>query len=219
MTVKEFIKNNKKKVGAAVMAALLLAGGATYAYFTDSNVLTNTFKIGNVDSTLVEEAWDAADPSEHENLAPNAVLAKDPKVQNNGTLDMYTFLQVTVPKADVKIASSDGKTVTPGVQELFSYTVNSGWTQVNKTETEDANVYVYAWASKDAMTAVAPEAETGTLFDTIKLANIIEGQGLENTSIDVEVKDFSIQTTDLTDDDTVVPADVWAIVSGQQAAK
>lgn len=219
MKVKEFIKNNKKKVGAATMAALLFAGGATYAYFTDSNVLTNTFNIGNVDSTLVEEAWDSADPSEHENLAPNAVLAKDPKVQNNGTLDMYTFLQVTVPKADVKIASSDGKTVTPGVQELFSYTLNSGWTQVNKTETEDANVYVYAWASKDAMTAVAPEAATGTLFDTIKLANIIEGQGLENTSLDVEVKDFSIQTTDLTDDDTVVPADVWAIVSGQQAAK
>ena len=219
MKAKEFIKNNKKKVGAAAMAALLLAGGATYAYFTDSNVLTNTFKIGKVDSTLVEEAWDAADPSDHENLAPNAVLAKDPKVINNGTLDMYTFLQVTVPKADVKIASSDGKTVTPGVQELFSYTVNSGWTQVNKTETEDANVYVYAWASQDAMTAVAPEAETGTLFDTIKLANIIEGQGLESTSLDVEVKDFSIQTTDLTDDDTVVPADVWAIVSGQQAAK
>ena len=218
MKAKEIIKNNKKKVGAAAMAAMLLVGGATYAYFTDTNLLTNTFTFGSVDSTLVETAWDAADPSEHENLAPNAVIAKDPKVVNNGSLDFYTFIKVTVPVKDVKVASADGTQVTSGKTDMFSWTANSGWTLVDTVDNGDTKDYIYAWGSADAMTKVAPSSETGTLFDSVKIANIIEGQGIEGTALDLIVKDYSIQTTDLTDADTTNPTEVWKIVSGQQEA-
>ena len=218
MKAKEFFKNNKKKIGAGTMAALLLVGGATYAYFTDSNLLKNTFTFGSVDSTLVEESWDSADPSDHENLAPNAVIAKDPKVVNNGSIDFYTFIKVTVPVKDAKVASDDGTQVTSGKTDMFSWSVNSGWTLVDTVDNGDTKDYVYAWGSADALTKVAPSGETGTLFDSVKIANIIEGQGIEGTALDLKVKDYSIQTTDLTDADTTDPTEVWKIVSGQQEA-
>ena len=217
MKAKEFIKNNKKKVGAATMAALLFAGGATYAYFTDSNVLTNTFNIGNIDSTLVEEAWDAADPSEHENLAPNAVIAKDPKVINNGTLPAYTFIKSTVPVKDIKVASEDGTQVTGGEHDMFSWTINDGWVLVDTIDNGDTKTYVYAWAKDGKMTVVEPNGgETSTLYDNIKLANIVEGQGIEGTDLDVVNTDVTIQSDNVKATD---PASVWKIASGQQSSK
>lgn len=214
MKAKEIIKNNKKKVGAAAMAALLLAGGATYAYFTDTNLLTNTFTFGSVDSTLVEEAWDAADPATHTNLAPNAVIAKDPKVINNGTLPAYTFITSTVPVKDIKVASEDGTQVTGGEHDMFSWTINSGWTLVDTIDNGDTKTYVYAWAKDGKMTVVAPNGgETGTLYDSVKIANIIEGQGIEGTALDVVNKDVTIQSDNVKSTD---PVEVWKIASGQQ---
>lgn len=217
MKAKEIIKKNKKKVVAAAMAAMLLAGGATYAYFTDTNLLTNTFTFGSVDSTLVETAWDSADPSEHENLAPNAVIAKDPKVINNGTLPAYTFITSTVPVKDIKVASEDGTQVTGGEHDMFSWRINSGWTLVDTIDNGDTKTYVYAWAKDGKMTVVAPNGgETGTLYDSVKIANIIEGQGIEGTALDVVNKDVTIQSDNVKSTD---PVEVWKIASGQQAAK
>lgn len=216
MKAKEIIKKNKKKVGAAAMAAMLLVGGATYAYFTDTNLLTNTFTFGSVDSTLVEEAWDAADPSTHTNLAPNAVIAKDPKVINNGTLPAYAFITSTVPVKDIKVASEDGTQVTGGEHDMFSWTVNSGWTLVDTIDNGDTKTYVYAWAKDGNMTVVAPNGgETGTLYDSVKIANIIEGQGIEGTALDVVNKDVTIQSDNVKSTD---PVEVWKIASGQQEA-
>lgn len=216
MKAKEIIKNNKKKVGAAAMAAMLLVGGATYAYFTDTNLLTNTFTFGSVDSTLVETAWDAADPSDHENLAPNAVIAKDPKVINNGTLPAYAFITSTVPVKDIKVASEDGTQVTGAEHDMFSWTINSGWTLVDTIDNGDTKTYVYAWAKDGKMTVVAPNGgETGTLYDSVKIANIIEGQGIEGTALDVVNKDVTIQSDNVKSTD---PAEVWKIASGQQKA-
>ena len=81
----------------------------------------------------------------------------------------------------------------------------------------DTKTYVYAWAKDGKMTVVEPNGgETSTLYDNIKLANIVEGQGIEGTDLDVVNTDVTIQSDNVKATD---PASVWKIASGQQAAK
>lgn len=208
--------SKKQKVIAVIMSGIVLIGGITYAYFTDTNEKVNTFSFGNVKSSVVETAFDSAGDQAHKNLAPNCTLAKDPKVVNNGSLDMFSFLKVTVPHKSVSYVGSDGSVQT-GAIDLFTFTNNSGWVLVDTIEGTDEVSYVYAYAGSDGnLTAIAPKGQTTTLFDNITFANIIEGQGIENSSLDVTVNDYSIQTSDLTNSDTTNAKTVWGLIKAQK---
>lgn len=219
---KGIFKNNKKKITAVGiclgLCVALVISGFTYAYFTDTNEKINSFSFGNVQSSVVETAFDSAGEAAHKNLAPNCTIAKDPKVVNDGSLDMYTFLKVTVPHKEVQYVNNE-EIVILGAIDLFSYSVNSGWKLVDTISGTDEVSYVYAYAGNDGcLTAIAPTKATTTLFDSVKFANVIEGQGIENSSFDVTVKDYSIQAENLTMDSTGsgdVATDVWKIIKNQ----
>lgn len=70
-------------------------------------------------------------------------------------------------------------------------------------------------AQSDSMTILKPQEKTTSLFkdNHIKFINLIEGQGIENTQLDVIVKDLSIQTTDL---GKTVPSDILEIILNQR---
>lgn len=179
---------------AGSLAAVMLIGG-TFAYFTDTKETTNKFSVGNVTTELVEEHWDTTDtdgdgvPDAAQNIVPGQTISKDPKVKNVGKNDAYAFLEVTVPTATVVTANDNGTRKASAKVELFSYTVNGGWTQLDKTTKDDCVVYVYYYNK-----IVQPGKETGTLFDNVTFVNAIEGQGLEDTPQQINVKSMAIQS-------------------------
>ena len=221
------MKNKKIKTLVAVSAlAGVLAVGGISAYFTDGDTATNTFTIGKVSIDLQEPNWD---PDLAKDITPLQELTKDPQIKNDGINDAYVFLEVVVPYANVTVASQDG-TKAPAKEdtELFSYNVKDGWVEVGTgTKNTEAKTvtHLYAYGTSTEMTALAKDATTGTLFDWVRFANVVEDEGLEGTTPNIVVNAYAIQTDNINDgksdldgvnnDGKVAPADVWAVLSTQ----
>lgn len=221
------MKKNKiatKVACAAVIGCLgAVSIGGMLAYFTDSSSATNTFTVGDSDSIsaeVVEANWDETEATD---ITPNAEFSKDPEVTNTGDMDLYAYVTVEVPYANVSV---DGAAAAD--TELFSYEINDGWVELTDYSTTDTSAgtvtHVYAYVGDDSSTleALASGSSTGTLFDTIKFANVASNQGLEGTSLDVVVTGYAIQTTylndttnDGADTGTDDPATVWEILLAQ----
>ena len=177
------------------------------------------FYCGNIDIQLLEPQYDESE-SERVNITPNKELTKDPQIQNKGNNDAFVFLKVTVPKADVKVASQDNQTFDQSMQELFDYSIDGNWSLV-KTETGEAtDMHVYVYGTQNNCTVLAPGATTSVLFKDgkIKFKNVVEGQGLDETTLEMPVEAFAIQTTDLAGNGTTNPAEVWALLEGNTAS-
>lgn len=209
------MKNKKLAKAAAVcsLAGVMLIGGAM-AYFTDADTATNEFTVGKISIDLKEPGW-----TPPKDITPNQEITKDPQITNDGVNSAYVFMQVKVPTKSVITANEDGTKNAEAVKELFTYQVKEGWTEIG-TAADDTiggqtyKVHTYVWGTAEACTAVAKDATTGSLFDSIKFINVIEGEGLEETQLDVIVDAYGIQTTDINGDKTA-PLDVWAVLQNQ----
>ena len=189
----------KKKIVTLCLAAVLVimvVAGASLAYLTDTKQATNTFTIGNVDISLEEPTWDENNAKD---LSPNATVPKDPQVKNDSTTNpCYCYLQVTVPK------DAQG--------QLFTLNgVSNQWTLVNSdTSGAASNTYVYAYATNEnTMTALAKGATTPKLFTSVTLA---DRASFDNTTYDIPVKAYAIQTTDLSES---TASGIWNLVKGE----
>lgn len=200
----------KKKnliIASSTLAALAIAGGAL-AFFTDVETATNTFTVGDVEIKLTEPNWK---PDENPPMTPGQEVDKDPTVTNDGTIPAYVFMEVKVPYANVSVIGENGIKADPTDTELFTYTLNSGWVEVGTPVLADGvATHVYAYAADNEMTEVAT-GESVTLFETIKFADVAEGD-FEGDNLDVVVKSLAIQTTNL---DTTAPAGLWVFVNNQ----
>lgn len=87
----------KKKIIAVclivAMAAIAVVGG-TLAWFTDDEVATNTFTVGNVDITLTEPNWEGSGAQDAPEVYPGEPLAKDPTVTNEGANPCFVRIKV-----------------------------------------------------------------------------------------------------------------------------
>lgn len=209
------MKNKKlaKATAVCALAGVMLIGGAM-AYFTDADTATNEFTVGKISIDLTEPGW-----TPPENITPNQEITKDPQITNDGVNSAYVFMQVKVPTKSVETANEDGTKNPEAVKELFTYAVKEGWTEINTAADETIGsqtykVHTYVWGSAKACTALDKTATTGSLFDSIKFINVIEGEGLEETQLDVIVDAYGIQTTDINGDKTA-PLDVWAVLQNQ----
>ena len=87
----------KKKILALCLVlalALTAIGGATLAYFTDTDDATNTFTVGNVSIDLTEPKWDASGSADAPEVYPGEPLAKDPTVTNDGANPCFVRISV-----------------------------------------------------------------------------------------------------------------------------
>jgi len=209
---------NKKLATLSValgLSTIALIGGIS-AYFTDADTATNEFTIGKVSLDLQEPNW--VPP---QNITPNQVIQKDPKIKNDGINDEFVFLEVRIPIKNIVTAELDGTKKDAAETELFSYTVNKAWVQVGQDKKETNSVTrVYAYGNQDACTPLTKGSITPALFETVKFCNAIEDQGLEQTTEQILINAYGIQTTDINDGpdgtgDKTAPADVWAVVSKQ----
>ena len=177
-------KQNKKLITilAIISVIFVVAIGGILAFLTDTDSKTNTFTIGSIDIDLVESAWDnAADtnnngvPDFAEGIVPGQTINKDPKIQNIGANDAYVYAKVYVPLVTVPAKYIDG-THTAGTEyenvELFSYTVNPGWTQTHVGHTDDGKYNIYIYKYDTVLGTTAGSNETATLFDTVTVANM-----------------------------------------------
>lgn len=214
------MKNKTKTILCTLAVAGVIGTSGILAYLTDNDSATNKFTVGKVDIDLVEDTWDNATdtdgdevPDFAEEITANQTIEKDPKIQNIGKNDAYVYLEVKVPVAEVKTVADDGTPLNNGdatATELFTFEVNEGWTQLSRTEGTGEVTYVYYYNE-----VVAPNGETGTLFDEVKFANVIEGQVDDTVIQEIDIKAYAIQSDNLAGDETV--AEAYEIYVNQHA--
>lgn len=223
---------NKKNLKQLLLALVLVLGLTTVsgisAYFTATDTATNNFNVKKVDVQL-----DEPDYEDDQDVTPNETIVKNPTVTNIGTTGQFVFLSVKVPYANVITADLDGTRNEAADIELFTWNsteangainaektagtgeVNDGWTLVRTNDlTDDGMVeYIYAYGSADAMTVLDVDGVTAPLFESVTMANVIEGQGLEETKVMIDIDVYAIQDTDLavSGNGTTVPTEVLDI--------
>ena len=212
----------KKTLLAAVVLLLVFVVGGAIAYFTDTEQKTNTFTIGNVDITLTEDGWDALPdtndndiPDAAEDMMPGETVTKDPIINNISTKNpAYVFAKVEVPCTTIVAPATTS-------EELFTYTVNAGWTELTVdnqlpvacTSGETAT-HVYYYGSNGTLTQLAkaanastPTPTTNPVFSSVTLRSTLKGnEGLTGEK-QIVVTGYGIQTEGLA---STAPAAVWA---------
>ncbi len=199
------MKKRKTMIAAIILLLVFIVGGAI-AYFTDTDDVTNTFTIGDVDIEVEESLWEALTdtdsngiPDDAQDMMPGESVAKDPKINNLSTTNpAYVFMKVEAPCT----------TDTPGV-ELFPYTADTThWYLItNGTCTNGTITRIYAYGTSSAMTALAAQGSTETLFDSVTLLSTLTGteNGI-NTNLDMVITGYAIQSEGIT---STSPSAVW----------
>ena len=109
---------NKKSLIAIVLVALVGIIGATFAYFTSTSRLTNTFQTGTY-STSVKETFISPD-----NWTPGTTTTKKVNVTNNGSVAVAVRAKYTEKWTAANGTTLDG--VRNGVK-VAQFTVGSDW--------------------------------------------------------------------------------------------
>ena len=215
-------KNNIKKILIPIVALILvvcLGIAGVMAYLTARDTAVNEFTVGELSIDLQEPAWDALPdsdgdgiPDAAENLSALKEVDKDPQIYNDGNNDAYVFLEVIVPYRNVQTSNDNGTKNESADTQLFTWTVNEGWEQVgDMTDNEDGTyTYVYAWAADDEMTVLLPGDTTGTLFDKVIFANIVEGQ-IPGEELEIIINAYGIQASNINGGVTD-PEGVWEVM-------
>lgn len=211
--------NKKKTIIAAAILLMIFVVGGTIAYFTDTDTKTNTFTIGNVDITLTEAGWDTLPdtnnndiPDAAEDMLPGESVTKDPLINNVSTKNpAYVFAKVEVPCTTIVAPATTS-------EELFTYTVNAGWTELTTAQVACTSggtaTHVYYYGTNGTLTELAkaanastPTSTTNPVFSSITLLSTLKGnEGLTGNK-EVVVTGYGIQTEGLA---STTPASVWS---------
>lgn len=215
----------KKRIGKQVMIIVLLVVAATAtvrgisAYFTDAQVKTNTLTVGNVKTGLEEPDWDKVPSDEKTDLTPNQTVKKDPRITNTGTNDAYAFLEVQIPVRNIITVGADGKKLPKADTELFTYKVNDGWVQIQESDVSSsgkvtAHRYIYAYGTEQECKVLKKGETTGALFNSVTLANVMEGQ-IDDETLNIPVKSYAIQAEHI--GESKAPSDIFQVYLKQNS--
>lgn len=188
------LTRNKKNATIATAGAAVLLVGSSFAFFMDKESVTNPFTVGNVKITVTEEHFDKTTAKD---ITPNKVIPKDPVVTNTGVNDVYAFVSVKVPKANVETANADGTLNAAKNQDLFTYKVNDNWKLIKTNDADDHTEYIYAYSDANGtLKKLAKSEKTNAVFDNVKFINIVDEQQ-SGVNLNIDVDGIGIQTADL----------------------
>ena len=107
----EFKAKLKKRIIYGAAMGSLFAVTAIAAFFTAKDEVSNSFFTKHLSTILTETEWKQAN-----NITPEEVVPKNPRITNDGEIDVFTYLVVTVPyyKQYVYVEDQNGKTKTVG---------------------------------------------------------------------------------------------------------
>ena len=207
------LTRNKKNAAIATAGAAVLLVGSSFAFFMDKESVTNPFTVGNVKITVTEEHFDKTTATD---ITPNKVIPKDPVVTNTGVNDVYAFVSVKVPKANVETANADGTLNAAKNQDLFTYKVNDNWKLIKTNDADDHTEYIYAYSDADgSLKKLAKSEKTNAVFDNVKFINIVDEQQ-SGVNLNIDVNGIGIQTADLGTDN---PLQIYNIAVKQMQTK
>ena len=207
------LTRNKKNAAIATAGAAVLLVGSSFAFFMDRESVTNPFTVGNVKITVTEEHFDETTARD---ITPNKVIPKDPVVTNTGVNDVYAFVSVEVPKANVETANADGTLNAAKNQDLFTYKVNDNWKLIKTNDADDHTEYIYAYSNADgSLKKLAKSEKTNAVFDNVKFINIVDEQQ-SGVNLNIDVNGIGIQTADLGTDN---PLQIYGIAVNHSKAE
>ena len=178
----------KKKLLLLVLTAAVGCStfGLTMAYMTDSEQNTNVITVGDVTVDLTETKWN---PENGKDILPLETVEKNPQVTNTGSVNTWIFLKVKNPKKNIITVNNTSKRKNASANvELFSFTANSIWELLSKTESDSEVEYLYGY--KDVVT---PGQTTQSLFDSVTAVNYMEGSLGENDALNIPIEAMAIQ--------------------------
>lgn len=189
------MSQKKKNVFIVVLALLLLISaslGVSFAYLTKSlESRANNFTFSNVSIDLVEENWDKLTPKDKV-VYQNRSVVKDPKVKNTGDNDLYVYIEVKIPRREIKTVSKDETVKAAEWTNLLTFDVNPDWELIDKSVSAD-NSYesrLYAYTA----CVLKPDDETSTLFDKVTFVNMLEGELEKGSEFEMPVDAYAIQS-------------------------
>ena len=198
-------KANLKKWALIVVSAMLLvcvSVGATIAYLTSQDTVTNTFTVGkvaikldeakaNMDGSLVEGAARVKENSYK--LLPGHTYNKDPMVTVlKGSEPSYIKMTVTFSKASAldAIFAPTGADLT----SIFKGYDAANWIAKGNTEDATANTRTYEFWYKEAVGAPDGDVALDALFDSITVPGEITNEQLATIEkMTITVNAYAIQ--------------------------
>ena len=225
---KSFNFKQHKRFGMAAASVVMvgaMAFGGAVAYLTDNEQTTNTFTVGKVQVDLEEPKYPGNASAEVTNIVPNQEIDKNPMVENTGKNEAIVYASVSIPVKKLVVAGDDGTRRAETMTQVFQTSadgtsfsdtsVNNNWVLI-KTEYKTADGDLVT--KQDDVEAIPESAvevvrtygyntklgvneTTDSIFDKVKLVNVIEGY-VDSTTQDIEVKTMAIQASNITGKDT-----------------
>lgn len=198
------MKKGRKILLMAACAVLLvcISVGATVAYLTATDTVTNTFTVGNIqikldeakantDGTLVAGA-DRVKANSYK-LLPGHTYNKDPMVTVlKDSEPAYIKMTVTFSKANEldAIFAPDGANLT----SIFNGYNAANWTAKGNTKDTTANTRTYEFWYKEAVGAPTADVALDALFDSITVPGTITADQLKTIEgMTITVNAYAIQ--------------------------
>lgn len=180
---------NKKKaitMFSAIALVAVVGVGATLAYFTDSETVSNVVTMGHVDITLYEtqkygeEVEITEEGLVFENVLPGDLLDKDPSVTlNAGSADAYIRMKMEIVPTDESMLTEDE--LNELAEEIREDVEESGdWYY------EPLGGYFYY---KNIMTA---DSDPAVLFDTVTIP-VSWGNNTADQTFMIQIRAEAIQ--------------------------
>ncbi|MEG2353895.1 MAG: TasA family protein [Clostridium sp.] len=136
-----------KALALVVVAAISI--GATSAYFTDKQSVTNTFTVGDVKIGIEEAEWGKLP---NHDIAPGKTLSKDPVIKNTGKNSCWMRVKVAYDTTIFELVGVD----------------TTNWTLVGD--------YYYYNSIVPAAGKTSPVFTSVKMKDTVKESTITSGQ-------------------------------------------
>lgn len=205
----------RRAVLVALFALLMISIGGLWAYFTDSQTVSNAFTVvKSLKISIEEPAWDVSDedgngiPDASQNVTPTKEIKKDPRIKNESDTAVWMIAQVKVPYGTVATATDEGVRLEESPQQLFEWALEEGWTEPQEPQLVDdgaAMLHTYL-----AVRPVGVQQSTPPIFTKVRLINLIEGSFSGPCSIDIT--GCAIQAAGFE-----TPEDAWSAYQSQNA--
>lgn len=103
MKGKQFVKAHKRQlmtVLALTVVIYVFAGVGIFSYYQSKDNVTNRISSNNGSVTIYEPRWDSVGQYKAQKSEPGMRIEKDPYAKNDGQIDLYVRLKMTISLGD-----------------------------------------------------------------------------------------------------------------------
>lgn len=149
-------------IGLSIIS--ILSVSSIYAFLGDNEQKKESVMVG--DDVLVELYEPSYNESSGQSLSAGATIAKDPYAENKGKVDAWVFMKIEVPKKNLTVSGASS----PSMVDLYSFTTNTGWTEISRTSGTNSTTYIYGYNS----ILKAGQRTSTPLYNQVKVVNFID---------------------------------------------